>query len=88
MSEHKGADKLRADLRKRIAKRKSDAQQKKGSAKGVTAYSIEREGAAQVNKDFIARLKFAKVWGRSAFGGQMVQRYYVLPDGDIVEIHI
>ena len=48
MPKHKGTDKLRADLRKRIAKHKSDAQQKKGSAKGVTAYSIEREGAAQV----------------------------------------
>ena len=47
MPKHKGTDKLRADLRKRIAKHKSEAQQKKGSAKGVTAYSIEREGAAQ-----------------------------------------
>ena len=48
MPKHKGTDKLRADLRKRIAKHKSDAQQKKGSAKGITVYSIEREGAAQV----------------------------------------
>jgi len=48
MPKHKGTDKLRADLRKRIAKHKSDAQQKKGPAKGVTAYSIEKEGAAQV----------------------------------------
>ena len=44
MPKHKGTDKLRADLRKRIAKHKSEAQQKKGSAKGVTAYSIEKEG--------------------------------------------
>jgi len=48
MPKHKGTDKLRADLRKRIAKHKSDALQKKGPAKGVTAYHIEREGAAQV----------------------------------------
>ena len=34
MPKHKGTDKLRADLRKRIAKHKSEAQQKKGSAKG------------------------------------------------------
>ncbi len=47
MPKHKGTDKLRADLRKRIAKHRTEAQQKKGSAKGVTAYSIEREGAAQ-----------------------------------------
>ena len=48
MPKHKGTDKLRADLRKRIAKHKSEAQPKKGSAKGITAYSIEKEGAAQV----------------------------------------
>jgi len=48
MPKHKGTDKLRADLRRRIAKHKSEAQQKKGSTKGGTAYSIEREGAAQV----------------------------------------
>ena len=47
MPKHKGTDKLRADLRKRIAKHKSEVQQKKGSGKGVTAYSIEKEGAAQ-----------------------------------------
>lgn len=47
MPKHKGTDKLRADLRKRIAKHKSDAQQKKGSAKGVSLYNIEKEGAAQ-----------------------------------------
>ena len=48
MPKHKGTDKLRADLRRRIAKHKSEAQQKKCSSKGITAYSIEREGAAQV----------------------------------------
>ncbi len=47
MPKHKGTDKLRADLRKRIAKHKSEAQQKKGSGKGVTAYNIEKEGAAR-----------------------------------------
>jgi hypothetical protein len=47
MPKHKGTDKLRADLRKRIAKHKSEDRQKKSSAKGVTAYNIEREGAAQ-----------------------------------------
>lgn len=44
--------------------------------------------AAEIHKDFVARLKFAKVWGSSAFDGQMVQRDYVLKDGDVVEIHI
>jgi hypothetical protein len=44
--------------------------------------------AGQIHKDFVSRLKFAKVWGRSVYDGQMVQRDYVLQDGDIVEIHI
>ncbi|MEM5789567.1 MAG: GTPase, partial [Syntrophobacteraceae bacterium] len=47
MPKHKGTDKLRADLRKRIAKHKSEAQQKKGAAKRETVYNIEKEGAAQ-----------------------------------------
>ncbi len=46
------------------------------------------ELAEEIHKDFVTRLKFAKVWGKSVFGGQMVQRDYVLQDGDIVEIHI
>jgi uncharacterized protein len=48
MPKHKGTDKLRADLRRRIAKLKDLAQQKKGGSRRDTAYSIEREGAAQI----------------------------------------
>ncbi len=44
--------------------------------------------AEQIHKDFVAKLKFAKVWGSSVYDGQMVQRDYVLRDGDIAEIHI
>lgn len=44
--------------------------------------------ANEIHKDFVTRLKFAKVWGKSVFGGQMVQRDYILKDGDVVEIHI
>ena len=50
--------------------------------------STLEELAEQIHKDFVSRLRFAKVWGaRSVFDGQMVQRDYVLQDGDIVEIH-
>ncbi|MBN2688383.1 MAG: TGS domain-containing protein [Deltaproteobacteria bacterium] len=45
---HKGTDKLRADLRRRVSKFKDQAQKKKGGARQKTAYSIEKEGAAQV----------------------------------------
>ncbi len=48
MPKHKGTDKLKADLRRRIAKLRTEARQKKGTAKRDTAFSIEKEGAAQV----------------------------------------
>lgn len=44
--------------------------------------------AAKIHKDFADKLKFAKVWGKAVYDGQMVQRDYVLQEGDIVEIHI
>jgi ribosome-interacting GTPase 1 len=48
MPKHKGTDKLKAMLRERISKFRDQAKQKKGAAKHKTAYSIEKEGAAQV----------------------------------------
>jgi ribosome-interacting GTPase 1 len=44
------------------------------------------EFAGKVHQDFVKSLKSAKVWGSSAFDGQMVPRDYVLEDGDIVEL--
>lgn len=43
--------------------------------------------AGEIHKDFLEKLKYARVWGTTVFGGQMVQRNYVLQDGDIVELH-
>ena len=48
MPKHKGTDKLRADLRRRISKLKDQSQQKKGGARRDAAYIIEKEGAAQI----------------------------------------
>ena len=45
---HKGTDKLRADLRKRLSKLKASAESKKGVTRHVSAFSIQREGAGQV----------------------------------------
>ncbi len=42
----------------------------------------------EIHKDFHEKLKFARVWGSTAFDGQMVQRDYVLQDGDVVELRI
>jgi len=44
--------------------------------------------AGKVHQDFAKKLKSAKVWGSSVFDGQMVQRDYVLQDGDVVELQI
>lgn len=45
---HKGTDKLRAGLRKRLSKFKSISQSKKGGSKRESAFSIDKEGAGQV----------------------------------------
>jgi ribosome-interacting GTPase 1 len=44
--------------------------------------------ASQIHKDFVHKLKFARIWGREKYDGQMVQRDYVLKDGDIIELHM
>ncbi len=44
--------------------------------------------AGKIHKDFVKKLKYAKIWGKKVYDGQMVQRSHVLEDGDIVEIHI
>jgi uncharacterized protein len=46
------------------------------------------ELAGKIHKDFVNKLKFAKIWGTTVFDGQLVQRDYVLQDGDVVEIHL
>ncbi len=45
------------------------------------------DAAATVHKEIAQSFKFARVWGHARFEGQMVERGYVLEDGDIVEIH-
>ena len=44
--------------------------------------------AGQVHKDFVHQLKSARIWGSAKFDGQVVQRDYVLQDGDIVELSL
>jgi len=43
--------------------------------------------ARLVHKDLARSLKYARVWGRSGFGGQHVGREHRLNDGDVVELH-
>ena len=44
--------------------------------------------ACKVHQDFAQKLKAAKVWGTAVFDGQMVQRDYVLQEGDVIELQI
>jgi uncharacterized protein len=48
MPKHKGTDKLKADLRRKIAKFKDESQQKKGAARSAGVYAITKEGAGQI----------------------------------------
>jgi ribosome-interacting GTPase 1 len=45
---HKGTDKLRADLRKRVSKTRSAVQAKKSLSKHASVFHINKEGAGQV----------------------------------------
>src|SRR5262249_28493143 len=40
------------------------------------------EVAATVHKDFATHLKFARIWGTEKYDGQMVQRDYIVQEGD------
>ena len=40
------------------------------------------------DKDFVDKLKLARVWGKTVFDGQKVHRDHVLTDGDVVELQI
>jgi len=53
---------------------------KKGSTVGYVALSVQ--------KDFVAKLHYAKIWGSGKFDGQMVKRDYRVNEGDIIELHI
>ena len=46
---HKGTDKLRAELRRKLSKLKSYQQKKKGAGKHESEYHIEKEGAGRVS---------------------------------------
>ena len=65
-----------------------------GKEPDLTSPFVLKEGstvedfAEKVHKDFVNKLKIAKVWGDGVFDGQMVQRDYILRDGDVVELHI
>jgi ribosome-interacting GTPase 1 len=53
----------------------------------LPAGSTVRDLARTIHNDIAGKLKFARVWGRGAFAGQVVGEAHVLAEGDVVEIH-
>jgi hypothetical protein len=54
---------------------------------------LEREStladaAEAVHKDFLAKLKYARLWGSGKHDGIMVKRDHIMQDGDIIELHV
>lgn len=44
--------------------------------------------AEMIHRDFLHNLKYACIWGSAKFGGQRVQKDYVIHDRDVVEYHL
>ena len=53
----------------------------------IEAKAVLADLASRIHNDLAATMHFARVWGRSVFDGQTVQREHVLEEGDVVEIH-
>jgi len=52
--------------------------------KGSTVENV----ALSIHKDFVRKLRYAKIWGSGKFDGQMVKRDYQVNEGDVIELHI
>jgi hypothetical protein len=44
--------------------------------------------ASQIHKDFVKKLRYARIWGKNKYQGQRVPRDYIVEDGDTIELHI
>ena len=53
----------------------------------LPAGSTVADLATRIHKDLYEAMRFARVWGKSAFDGQAVQKDHVLMEGDVVELH-
>ena len=52
------------------------------------AGSTVADFAGLVHRDFVEKLKSARIWGIGVFDGQAVGRDHVLLDKDVVELHV
>jgi hypothetical protein len=52
-------------------------------ARGSTVVDV----AEKVHRDFVANLKYARIWGEGKVDGIMVPREFVINEGDVLELH-
>ena len=52
----------------------------------VPVGSTVMDVAEKVHKDFVTKLKYARIWGSAKFDGMRVERTHVLKDRDIIEL--
>jgi len=50
--------------------------------------STVEDAARGLHKDFVAKLKYARVWGSGKHDGIMVRRNHILQDKDVIELHV
>ncbi|MEK6853815.1 MAG: TGS domain-containing protein, partial [Nanoarchaeota archaeon] len=51
--------------------------------------SAVKEVCEKLHRDFVAKFKFSRVWGKSAkFPGQKFKMDHRLADADVVELHL
>jgi len=46
------------------------------------------DAAVAIHKDFVQKLKYARIWDSDKFNGQRIDRDSILKEGDILEFHI
>ncbi len=54
----------------------------------VPVGSTVMDVAEKVHKDFVTKLKYARIWGSAKFDGMRAERTHVLKDRDIVELNM
>ncbi len=50
--------------------------------------STVKNAAERIHKDFVSKLRYAKLWREGSLSGMMVSKNFVLEDKDVIELHL
>jgi len=50
--------------------------------------STVKNAAERIHKDFVSKLRYAKLWREGSLSGKMVSKDFVLEDKDVIELHL